>query len=82
MENLLWLISKIIVYIDDILVANISDKQHIELLRSVFAKVQESGLKLKQAKCHWWNTLGIAYPRRESAQHKRRYEQCPKHQLL
>ena len=48
MENLLWVISNVIVYIDDILVANTLDKERIEPLRRVFAKVQESGLKLNK----------------------------------
>ena len=36
-----------IVYNNDILVANTSDKEHLETLVNVFAKLQESGLKLK-----------------------------------
>lgn len=47
MENLLWGIPNMMVYIDDILVANASDKEHLETLGRVFAKLQESGLKLK-----------------------------------
>ena len=33
---------------NDILLANASDKEHLETLRNVVAKLQESGLKLKQ----------------------------------
>ena len=41
----------VIVYNNDILLANASDKEHLENLGNVFAKLQESGLKLKQSKC-------------------------------
>ena len=40
-----------IIYNNDILAANASDKEHLESLGKVFAKLQESGLKLKQSKC-------------------------------
>ena len=36
-----------IVYNNDILLANASDKEHLENLGNVFAKLQESRLKLK-----------------------------------
>ena len=38
-------------YNNGILVANASDKEHLETHGKVFAKLQESGLKLKESKC-------------------------------
>ena len=44
-------IPNVMVYNNDIMVANAADKEHLETLGKVFAKLQVSGLKLKQSKC-------------------------------
>ena len=60
-----------IIYNNDILAANASDKEHLETLGKVFAKLQESGLKLKQSKCSFMlisvKYLDTAYSRRYSS---------------
>ena len=41
------------VYIDDVLVFSHTLKEHLEHIRSVITRLQEVGLKLKPAKCHF-----------------------------
>ena len=67
------------VYNNDILVANASDKEHLETLGKVCAKLQESGLKLKQSKCSFMlisEYLGHCIFKKVYIQHKH----CQKHQ--
>ena len=51
MEKILQGISRVIVYIDDMLVTGRSDEEHLEILEQVLAHLQEYGLHLKKEKC-------------------------------
>ena len=43
---------KCFVYLDDILVVGKTSEDHLDNLREVFSRLQQSGLKLKPSKCH------------------------------
>lgn len=54
MENLLRGLPHVAVYFDNILVTGANDAEHLRNLRAVLSKLQESGLKLKLEKCHFF----------------------------
>ena len=41
-----------LVYLDDIILFNKTEQEHLETLRDVFGRIREAGLKLKPQKCH------------------------------
>lgn len=51
MENLLQGIPNVVVRVDDILVTGPTNAKHLENLERVLSKLQESGMRLNQAKC-------------------------------
>ena len=56
MEEVMKGIPNVLVYIDDILVHSKTHDQHIEILRKVFARLQQHHLKIRLEKCHFANT--------------------------
>ncbi|XP_075730815.1 uncharacterized protein LOC142774303 [Rhipicephalus microplus] len=54
MENLFRGLPHVAVYFDDILVTGANNAEHLRNLRAVLSKLQESGLKLKLEKCHFF----------------------------
>lgn len=53
MEGILQGIPHVCVYLDDILVADPSEAEHLETLGKVMAQLQEYGVRLKRAKCRF-----------------------------
>ena len=51
MEGILQGIPHVHVYIDDILIADSTETEHLETLEKVMTKLGESGIKLKRKKC-------------------------------
>ena len=51
MENILQSIPDVLVYLDDILVAGLSEAEHMQLLEMVMAKLENAGIRLKRDKC-------------------------------
>ena len=51
MENLLQRISKVVVYLDDILITEKSEEEYLQNLNDVLHRLESSGLKLKKEKC-------------------------------
>ena len=51
MENLLQRISKVIVYLDDILITEKSEEEYLQNLNDVLHRLESLGLKLKKEKC-------------------------------
>ena len=51
MENLLQRISKVVVYLDDILITEKSEEEYLQNLNDVLHRLESSGLKLKNEKC-------------------------------
>ena len=51
MENLLQRISKVVVYLDDILITEKSEAEYLQNLNDVLHQLESSGLKLKNKKC-------------------------------
>ena len=51
LESLLADIHHVSVYLDDILIAGVDEKDHLEVLDKVLTKLQDAGLTLKKSKC-------------------------------
>ena len=51
MENLFGDMAEVICYLDDILIIAKTKKEHNDILREVFLRLQETGIKLKWEKC-------------------------------
>ena len=51
MEGLLQGMPGVCVYLDDILVTGATEQAHLETLDAVLHKLEEAGIRLKQAKC-------------------------------
>ena len=60
MENLLQRISKVVVYLDDILIAEKSEEEYLQNLNDVLHRLESSGLKLKKEK-HKFMVPSITY---------------------
>ena len=43
-------------YLDDIIIFSKTVEQHLALLRDVFSRLRQAGLKVKPAKCHLLQT--------------------------
>ena len=50
-ESLLRDIPGVALYMDDIILTGANDVEHLETLNLVLTKLEESGMRLKQAKC-------------------------------
>ena len=48
--------SKIVIYIDDILIMERDFESHLVLVDKVLAKLEEASVKLKPGKCHWFKS--------------------------
>ena len=53
MVSLLQGIPGVIVYLDDILVSAPSKEEHLLRLEEVFVRLEKSGLRARQSKCHF-----------------------------
>ena len=53
MENLLQGLERVIVYIDDVLIAGSNDDEHARRLEAVLSRLEEAGLRAQQAKCQF-----------------------------
>ena len=53
MENLLKGLNNVCIYLDDILVTESSERDHLENLATVLEKLEEAGVRLKKSKCHF-----------------------------
>ena len=51
MENLLQGMHGVCVYIDDILVTESTEDEHLDHLAEVWKRLQEAGMRLKKTKC-------------------------------
>ena len=51
MENLLQGIPHVVVYINDIIITGRLDDEHLEILESVFSRLEKAGLRLKRGEC-------------------------------
>ena len=51
MESLLQTISKVYVYIDDVLVTCCTEKEHVANLTEVLQQIDSAGMQLKRDKC-------------------------------
>ena len=45
-----------LVYLDDIIMFSKNFEQHLALLRDVFSRLRQAGLKIKPSKCHLLQT--------------------------
>ena len=45
-----------LVYLDDIIMFSKTVEQHLALLRDVFSRLRQAGLKIKPSKCHLLQT--------------------------
>ena len=54
MEGLLQGIPRVVVYLDDILNAGTTDKEHIQALNEVLTHLEKVGLRVKKEKCVLW----------------------------
>ena len=53
MENILRGISKVVVYLDDILITGANDDEHLKHLSEVLSRMQQAGLRLREDKCEF-----------------------------
>lgn len=53
MDSLLWGLSFLFVYLDDILVASASAEEHLSHLHQLFGQLDEHGLIVNPAKCQF-----------------------------
>ena len=53
MENLLQGLNNVCIYLDDILVTGSSERDHLDNLAAVLAKLEAAGVRLKRSKCHF-----------------------------
>ena len=44
-----------LIYLDDVIVYSCTEEEHLTLLRAMFEKFRESGLKLKPSKCNFFH---------------------------
>jgi len=51
MDEILQGVEGTVCYIDDILVTGSNDEEHLQRLEEVLSRIKESGLRLKQEKC-------------------------------
>jgi len=56
MEALLRGVPKVVVYLDDILIAGSSEEEHMVVLEQVLDRLQRAGLRLQQKKCEFFVT--------------------------
>ena len=53
MENLLQGISRVCVYIDDIIVTGKTEEEHLQNLNEVLSRLEKAGMRLKKEKCKY-----------------------------
>ena len=51
MEGILQGIPHVTVYIDDILVTGVTDREHLQNLQEVLTRLEKAGIRLKKGKC-------------------------------
>ena len=60
MENILRGIPKVVVYLDDILITEANDEEHLKNLSEVLSHMQSAGLRLRKDKCKFMS-LSVVY---------------------
>ena len=56
MEKILQGIPKVICYLDDVLITEQNDEEHLKTLETVFCRLEEHGVRLKKTKCEFLKT--------------------------
>ena len=56
MENILHVIPKVVVYLDDILITGSDDTEHLDHLSEVLSRMLKAGLRLRKDKCEFIST--------------------------
>ena len=75
-----------VVYIDDIVINSKNEEEHEILLRKVFQKIREAGLKLRPTKCRFFkrrsSALAMWCPQKASPGTPARQQLCPLGSML
>ena len=68
MENILHVIPKVVVYLDDILITGSDDAEHLDHLSEVLSRMLQAGLRLRKDKCEFMSTSVVYLGHRIDAQ--------------
>ena len=52
-EGLLQGVKGVVVYLDNILIAGVSEEEHLETLSEVLGRLDKAGLRVKRSKCEF-----------------------------
>lgn len=56
MDSILQGLQHVICYLDDILVTETTEEEHLQNLDAVFRRLKENGMRMKKDKCHIWQS--------------------------